>query len=216
MINDMQKKILVKAIEIGVESGEDALEILKSYPNLSIAEKQEIGKEVGIEYSPTLAEALTEKIAELSSACNKAIEDGVTIQINGVDEHFSYGIASGDQSNIDSLFLMAKTSGLSQPYHCSGGGSCKLYTPEQMSAIYVAEKMNTTAQTTYFNQLKEMITDTYKSENDVDVVLGVTWGTPLSGKYLDNYNLIMAQSNLIVKAVTKNESKDAENTEVTA
>lgn len=186
------------------------------YPNLSIAEKQEIGKEVGIEYSPTLAEALTEKIAELSSACNKAIEDGVTIQIDGVDEHFSYGIASGDQSNIDSLFLMAKTSGLSQPYHCSGGGSCKLYTPEQMSAIYVAEKMNTTAQTTYFNQLKEMITDTYKSENDVDVVLGVTWGTPLSGKYLDNYNLIMAQSNLIVKAVTKNESKDAENTEVTA
>ena len=61
-----------------------------------------------------------------------------------------------------------------------------------------------------------MITDTYKSENDVDVVLGIIWGTPLSGKYLDNYNLIMAQSNLIVKAVTKNESKDAENAEVTA
>ena len=65
MINDMQKKILVKAIEIGVESGEDALEILKSYPNLSIAEKQEIGKEVDIEYSPTLAEALTEKMGHL-------------------------------------------------------------------------------------------------------------------------------------------------------
>ena len=94
MINDMHKKILVKAIEIGMESGEDALEILKSYPNLSIAEKREIGKEVGIEYSPTLAEALTEKIAELSSACNKAIEDGVTIQIDGVDENFYYGIAS--------------------------------------------------------------------------------------------------------------------------
>jgi len=49
MINDMHKKILVKAIEIGMENGEDALEILKSYPNLSIAEKQEIGKEVGID-----------------------------------------------------------------------------------------------------------------------------------------------------------------------
>ncbi len=140
MINDMQKKILVKAIEIGVESGEDALEILKSYPNLSIAEKQEIGKEVGIEYSPTLAEALTEKIAELSSVCNKAIEDGVTIQINGVDEHFSYGIASGDQSNIDSLFLMAKTSGLSQPYHCSGGGSCKLYTRSRCRLFTLRKK----------------------------------------------------------------------------
>ena len=215
MINDMQKKILVKAIEIGVESGEDALKILKSYPNLSIAEKQEIGKEVGIEYSPTLAEALTEKIAELSSACNKAIEDGVTIQIDGVDEHFSYGIASGDQSNIDSLFQLSAATKLQQPYHCDGG-SCKLYTPEQIASIYIAEKMNATVQTTYFNQLKHMISDTYKEESDVETVLDITYGVSLTGKYLDDYNQIMAQSNLIVKAVTKNESKDAENTEVTA
>lgn len=215
MINDMQKKILVKAIEIGVESGEDALEILKSYPNLSIAEKQEIGKEVGIEYSPTLVEALTEKIAELSSACNKAIEDGVTIQIDGVDEHFSYGIASGDQSNIDSLFQLSAATKLQQPYHCDGG-SCKLYTPEQIASIYIAEKMNATVQTTYFNQLKHMISDTYKEESDVETVLDITYGVSLTGKYLDDYNQIMEQSNLIVKAVTKNESKDAENTEVTA
>lgn len=215
MINDMQKKILVKAIEIGVESGEDALEILKSYPNLSIAEKQEIGKEVGIEYSPTLAEALTEKIAELSSTCNKAIEDGVTIQIDGVDEHFSYGIASGDQSNIDSLFQLSAATKLQQPYHCDGG-SCKLYTPEQIASIYIAEKMNATVQTTYFNQLKHMISDTYKEESDVETVLNITYGVSLTGKYLDDYNQIMEQSNLIVKAVTKNESKDAENTEVTA
>lgn len=207
MINDMQKKILVKAIEISVESGEDALEILKSYPNLSIAEKREIGKEVGIEYSPTLAEALAEKIAELSAACNRAIEDGVDVSIDGVTEHFTYGIASGDQSNIDSLFQMARATGLDQPYHCSGGGSCKLYTPEQIATIYIAEKMNATVQTTYFNQLKEMITDTYKSESDVDAVLGITWGTPLSGKYLDNYNLIMAQGELIEKAVSSNESE---------
>lgn len=207
MINDMQKKILVKAIEIGVEGGEDALEILKSYPNLSITEKQDIGKEVGVEYSPTLAEALAEKIAELSAACNQAIENGVDVLINGVTEHFTYSIAAGDQSNIDSLYLIAKTTGLSQPYHCSGGGSCKLYTPEQMSTIYVAEKMNATAQNTYYNQLKEMITDTYKSESDVDSVLSIVWGTPLSGKYLDNYNLIMTQGELIEKAVSGNESE---------
>lgn len=215
MINDMQKKILVKAIEIGVESGENALKILKSYPNLSIAEKQEIGKEVGIEYSPTLAEALTEKIAELSSACNKAIEDGVTIQIDGVDEHFSYGIASGDQSNIDSLFQLSAATKLQQPYHCDGG-SCKLYTPEQIASIYIAEKMNATVQNTYFNQLKHMISDTYKEESDVETVLDITYGVSLTGKYLDDYNQIMEQSNLIVKAVTANESKDAENAEVTA
>lgn len=205
MINDMQKKILVKAIEIGVESGEDALKILKSYPNLSIAEKQEIGKEVGIEYSPTLAEALTEKIAELSSVCNKAIEDGVTIQINGVDEHFSYGIASGDQSNIDSLFQLSAATKLQQPYHCDGG-SCKLYTPEQIASIYIAEKMNATVQTTYFNQLKHMISDTYKEESDVETVLDITYGVSLTGKYLDDYNQIMKQSNLIVKAVSGNET----------
>lgn len=215
MINDMQKKILIKAIEIGVESGENALEILKSYSNLSIAEKQEIGKEVGIEYSPTLAEALTEKIAELSSACNKAIEDGVTIQIDGVDEHFSYGIASGDQSNIDSLFQLSAATKLDQAYHCDGG-SCKLYTAEQIATLYIAEKMNCSGQQTYFNQLKHMLEDTYKEESDVETVLGIVYGTPLTGKYLNDYNQIMTQNELIVKAVTANESKDMENAEVTA
>lgn len=215
MINEMQKKILVKAIEIGVESGEDALEILKSYPNLSIAEKQDIGKEVNIEYSPTLVEALTEKIAELSAACNKAIEDGVTIQINGVDEHFSYGIASGDQSNIDSLFQLSAATKLDQAYHCDGG-SCKLYTAEQIAALYIAEKMNCSGQQTYFNQLKHMLEDTYKEESDVETVLEIKYGTPLTGKYLDDYNQIMAQNELIVKAVTANESKTTEDTEATA
>lgn len=215
MINEMQKKILVKAIKIGVESGEDALEILKSYPNLSIAEKQDIGKEVDVEYSPTLAEALAEKLAELSSACNKAIEDGVTIQINGVDEHFSYGIASGDQSNIDSLFQLSAATKLDQAYHCDGG-SCKLYTAEQIATLYIAEKMNCSGQTTYFNQLKRMLKDTCKEESDVETVLGIVYGTPLTGKYLDDYNQIMAQNELIVKAVTANESKVAEDAEVTA
>ena len=121
MITDMQKTILVRAIKISIKNGEDGLEILKSYPNLSIAEKKTIGTEVSIEYSPTLSEALTEKIAELSAACNKAIEDGVTIQIDGVDEHFSYGIASGDQSNIDSLFQLSAATKLNQAYHCDGG-----------------------------------------------------------------------------------------------
>lgn len=76
--------------------------------------------------------------------------------------------------------------------------------------------MNATVQTTYFNQLKRMISDTYKEESDVETVLGITYGVSLTGKYLDDYNQIMEQSNLIVKAVTANESKDAENAEVTA
>ena len=76
--------------------------------------------------------------------------------------------------------------------------------------------MNATVQTTYFNQLKHMISDMYKEESDVETVLDITYGVSLTGKYLDDYNQIMEQSNLIVKAVTANESKDAENAEVTA
>ncbi len=215
MITDMQKTILVRAIKISIKNGEDGLEILKSYPNLSIAEKKTIGTEVGIKYSPTLSEALTEKIAELSAACNKAIEDGVTIQIDGVDEHFSYGIASGDQSNIDSLFQLSAATKLNQAYHCDGG-SCKLYTPEQIATLYIAEKMNCSAQQTYFNQLKHMIEESYKEETDVDTVLGIAYGIPLTGQYLDDYNQIMAQNGLIVKAVTLSESTSTSDTEATA
>lgn len=215
MINDVQKKVLVRAIELKVKDGEDAIEILKSYPNLTIAEKKAIGTEVEVEYAPTLTEAITEKITELSTACNKAIEDGVTIQIDGVDEHFSYGIASGDQSNIDSLFQLSVATNLNQAYHCDGG-SCKLYTPEQIATLYIAQKMNTSGQQTYFNQIKHMIEDTYKEETDVDTVLNIVYGTPLTGQYLDDYNQIMSQNELIVKAVTASGSTISEDSEATA
>ena len=53
--------------------------------------------------------------------------------------------------------------------------------------------MNATVQTTYLNQLKRMISDTYKEESDVETVLGITYGVSLTGKYLDDYNQIMEQ-----------------------
>src|SRR5699024_8159305 len=108
-------------------------------------------------------EIKAKKISELSNICKSKIETGVTIQIDGVDETFSYGIESGDQGNIDDIFSLAVSTGLPQPYHCNGG-NCKLYTVEQISELYVAVKMLKTKETTYFNQLKKYIEDCIDEE----------------------------------------------------
>ena len=92
------------------------------------------------EYVPTLDEVKASKIAELSSACQAAIENGVDIEVDGVTEHFSYK-SSEDQSNIKELFDTVATTGLAVFYHCDGG-DCKLYTPEQIFNLYGSCALN--------------------------------------------------------------------------
>lgn len=152
-------------------------------------------------YEPSFEEVKAQKIAELSSICKANIECGVDIEIDGNIEHFSYGILSGDQSNIDDLFEMVKLTGLEQPYHCDGG-NCKKYTPEQIVALYIAQKTNKASQTTYYNQLQQYIENTYKGElsSDITDVKAVMYGQELTGIYLEGYNDMMEQSQRIISA----------------
>ena len=131
------------------------------------------------------------KIAELNVVCAKKIEEG--IEYNG--KKYSYTIQ--DQSNMSSAVNTAKTSGLDVPYHANDN-LCELYTCEEISTIHNQEQMNLTMCNTYFNQMKMYI----KSIDDVDKIdeiNAITWGTELSGKYLDRYNQILAQGQKIVE-----------------
>lgn len=152
-------------------------------------------------YVPTLEEVKASKISELSSICNAMIESGVSIEINGSMQHFTYGITNGDQKNIDTLFNSATATGLDQPYHSTDGG-CQLYTPEQIIELYIAQNTNLAAQTTYFNQMKEYI-KTFTSDADKDAISEITYGQELTGIYLEKYNTMMAQSKLIVETIVK-------------
>ena len=148
------------------------------------------------EYVPTLDEVKTSKIAELSSACQAAIENGVDIEVDGVTEHFSYK-SSEDQSNIKELFDTVATTGLAVFYHCDGG-DCKLYTPEQIFNLYGSCALNKTSQETYFNQLRGYIGTLETKEEVTKISFGVT---KLTGKYLETYNAAMAQAKKIFDAV---------------
>lgn len=141
----------------------------------------------------TLDEIKDEKIAELSELCHDAIYTGVTLLIDDAEETFSYTIE--DQANIKEAWNYAKASNLAVPYHANGG-NCKLYTLEQITKIYVAEQINLTQQTTYFNQLKMYIS----SLDNIEDVEKVAYGQELTGTYLDTYNTVMNQSELIIKA----------------
>lgn len=215
-MNDIQKSILTRSIKIRLDRGEDVTEIFSNYKNLTDGEKNELLGAFNLSLAPaTLDEAKKKKIAELSSICQKRIEDGVTISIDGVDESFTYGIDNGDQGNIDDIFNLCVSTKLPQPYHCTNG-NCKLYTPEQIAALYVAVKMNKAEQTTYFNQLKQMIEETYTEDGDIATVNAIEYGVELTGKYLENYNAMMQQSQLInqslVSVLSQNENMESDNT----
>ena len=198
MLTDIQKTILIKSVDVRLKNGEDVSSIFKSYKNLSETEKKEILSQCSIEYELTLDEAKRKKINELSQICKENIENGVTIKIDDVNETFSYSIESGDQGNIDDIFNLAISTGLSQPYHCNGG-NCKLYTVQQISELYVACKVLKAKETTYFNQMKQYILEL----NNKDTIESITYGQELTGIYLENYNAMMAQSQEIINALTK-------------
>lgn len=152
------------------------------------------------EYIPTLDEVKNAKISELSSICEKSIVSGVDVQIGEEIEHFSYSIE--DQSNIDDAFTLARNTQMSVPYHCDNG-NCKLYTLEQITNIYIAEKTNKTHHTTYFNQMKMYV----KSLEDIEAVKNIFYGDGLTGEYLETYNAMMAQSALIVQKTVEGENE---------
>ena len=148
-------------------------------------------------YMPTLDEAKSTKIAELSKTCNALIIDGVDVKMDGITEHFSYN--DEDQTNIKELFDIVMQTNSPMYYHQNNGG-CRLYSAEQIINLYVTEVTNKMHHTTYFNQLKMYI----KSLNDIDTVSSVAYGDKLQGIYLETYNNAMLQAKESVETLLQN------------
>lgn len=136
-----------------------------------------------------LAEAKSQKTAEISALCQSAILNGV--DVNG--SHFSYSFA--DQNNISNMTTLALQTGLAVPYHADGE-DCRLFTRDEIVELYVAEETNVTHNTTYNNQMKAYI----DSLEDAAVIQAIKYGDPLTGEYLDTYNAMMAQAQRIIDA----------------
>lgn len=143
----------------------------------------------------TLEQALDAKLAELSAACNAAINAGSDVALSkDVTEHFSYTI--DDQANISEMFLACMMGAQSYPYHANGE-ACKSYTAAEVMAIYGTLSMYKTGHLTYHNQLKQY-TNTLETVEDV---LATTYGQALTGEYLTAYNALMAEAQVQMAAV---------------
>ena len=136
-----------------------------------------------------LIEAKSQKKSEISGICQANIVNGV--DLNG--SHFSYDFS--DQNNISNMTTLALQTGLSVPYHADGE-DCRLFTKDEIVALYVAEETNVTHNVTYNNQMKDYI----DSLDDVVTIRDIRYGDPLTGKWLDTYNSMMAQAQKIIEA----------------
>lgn len=141
---------------------------------------------------PTLEEVKTQKIEEISKTCNQNIIHGVYMEIDGEQKLFSY--KTEDQSNLLNAVQLAIATQMSMPYHADGC-TCRLFTPEEITTLYIKEMTNLTHHQTYTNQLKLYI-NTLETKEEVNAVL---YGDELTGEYLDTYNMIMEQSKLVVQ-----------------
>lgn len=147
-----------------------------------------------------LEQAKKNKIAEMNTACELAIENGISVN----DKQYSYTIQ--DQSNMLNAMNLAKETGLEVPYHANGE-SCSLYSYEEIASIYMQAQMNLTMNQTYFNQLKLYIESIVDTEEMVNIN-SITWGMELEGKYLETYNAIIAQSKTIMQKLIMIEASE--------
>ena len=138
----------------------------------------------------------TAKLTEISKSCEDYIYAGanVTLPDNTV-EHFTYTLA--DQSNISEMFTAIMAGATEYPYHADGE-ICKVYTKEQIVAIYGTLSLFKTEMTTYHNSLKAQI----NAMTDADAILAIKFKeTELTGEYLTNYNEMMASAQTQLNAI---------------
>lgn len=115
------------------------------------------------------------KIAEMSSACRQAIENGIDIIAQGKMRHFS--LTTQDQLNLMSLNVMAQTQDI-VPYHADGE-QCIYYTAEEIKHIVAAANSHKIWHTTYYNALKTYI----NSLETIEEISAITYGTPIPDEF---------------------------------
>lgn len=147
-------------------------------------------------YVPTYEEVLNNKISELSLMCQYKIEAGLTIN----DLHYSY--TEKDQINLNDIVNTVKITGLPLGYHADGQ-NCTEYSAEELMNIYIQLAMNKYCQQTYFNQSREYLKSLEESDTNKEIIELYTYGTPLTGTYLETYNNMVALYNDQIQAMAQ-------------
>ena len=135
------------------------------------------------------------KVAEISEACSAAIDAGTSVDLpSGTREEFTYTVA--DQANVSEMFTACLAGATGYIYHANNS-PCKTYPAADVVAIYGTLSMYKTGQLTYHNQLRQFVNSLTTAED----IQTVTYGQPLIGEYLGQYNALMAEAQTQMDAV---------------
>ena len=156
--------------------------IIGLYPNFEFVISDDGSKIVDvIETSEPIDKVISQKKAELSEECEKAIIAGVDVG----DAHYSLTIE--DQANILALTPLAQA-GNSVFYHSDSNMCCE-YSSDEFLAVVNAATVFKTLQTTYCNLLMRQV----EAMTDAEEVRVVKYGvTELTGEFAERYEMIKA------------------------
>ena len=156
--------------------------IIELYPNFELVLNDDGSKIVDIvATSEPIDKVISQKKAELSEECEKAIVAGVDVG----DAHYSLTIE--DQANILALTPLAQA-GNSVFYH-QDGEMCREYSSDEFLAVVNAATVFKTLQTTYCNLLMRQV----EAMTDAEEVRAVKYGvTELTGEFAERYEMIKA------------------------
>ena len=156
--------------------------IIEFYPNFELVLNDDGSKIVDVvATSEPINEVISQKKAELSTECEKAIVTGVDVG----DAHYSLTIE--DQANILALTPLAQA-GNSVFYH-QDGEMCREYSSDEFLAVVNAATVFKTLQTTYCNLLMRQV----EVMTDAEEVRAVKYGvTELTGEFAERYEMIKA------------------------
>jgi hypothetical protein len=136
--------------------------------------------------SYSLSEAVILKKQEMSLICQSKVYEGVDVTLSdGSTKHFSF--KEEDQVNLKALSDECRSGKTSNPYHADGE-LCAVYPSADIILIANTLTYNKVYHTTYCNHLFRAI----ESLTTIEDVKKVSYGNPLTGELLSNFNSVMS------------------------
>lgn len=169
--------ILLDVIEIDATEYEALVKAIETKEEVVVKPPEEITSEETIPEDVSVEFVRDMKIAEMSIACNSAIESGFdTVLSDGNVYHFS--LTTQDQINLLSLSTMIANGMTSIPYHADGA-LCTYYSVQDMMQIITTATQYKTYHTSYFNSLRNWV----NAMTEISEIYGVSYGVTVPEEY---------------------------------
>lgn len=131
---------------------------------------------------------LEQKIIEINTACNAAIEAGFDSTVKyGVSHRYTLRLV--DQINMKTLYDECKAGATKVPWHYSGQDICEVWTNAEFEQFFNEAKTFVTQQRFYSDGLIAMA----RAADTQEELQAIVWGTPLTSEVQSSINAVIAE-----------------------